>query len=115
MHRPFIRFAALATLAFSALLPAQAQSFVPVRDWDVYVDVPTRFAFVKTPKGWTFVRQLDEAQMAQLPASTLTSLLPPEPLDIQLAHPAMSASPRVMAMRAAAPRHAAATVTSAAQ
>jgi len=106
MHRQIVRFAALATLAFSAVLPAQAQSFVQVRDWDVYVDVPTRFAFVKTPKGWTFVRQLDEAQMAQLPPSTLTSLLPPEPVEIHYAHPAMELSPRLLAMRAAAPRHA---------
>jgi hypothetical protein len=106
MHRQIVRFAALATLAFSAVLPAQAQSFVQVRDWDVYVDVPTRFAYVKTPKGWTFVRQLDEAQMAQLPASTLTSLLPPEPVEIHYAHPAMELSPRMLAMRAAAPRHA---------
>ena len=115
MHRQVVRFAALATLAVSAVLPAQAQSFVPVRDWDVYVDVPTRFAFVKTPKGWTFVRQLDEAQMARLPASTLTSLLPPEPPEIHLAHPAMALSPRVLAMRAAAPRHAAAMVTTSAR
>ena len=106
MHRQFARFAALATLAFSALLPAQAQSFVQVRDWDVYVDVPTRFAFVKTPKGWTFVRQLDEAQMAQLPPTTLTSLLPPEPVEIHYAHPAMELSPRVLALRNSDRRHA---------
>ena len=53
-----------AAIAFAA--PAvRAQSFVPVRDWDVYVDLPTRFAYVKTPLGWKYIRQLDEAQMAQ--------------------------------------------------
>ncbi len=106
MQRLFTRFAVLATLALSAALPAQAQSFVQVRDWDVYVDVPTRFAFVKTPKGWTFVRQLDEAQMAQLPPSTLTSLLPPAPVEIHYAHPAMELSPRLLALRASDRRHA---------
>lgn len=101
MQRTFARFAALATLALSAVLPAHAQSFVQVRDWDVYVDLPTRFAYVKTPKGWTFVRQLDEAQMAHLPPTTLTALLPPEPAEIHYAHPAMELSPRVLAQRAA--------------
>ena len=79
-------------------MPAQAQSFIQTRDWDVYVDVPTRFAYVKTPaKGWVFVRQLDEAQMQRLHPSTLTALLPREDLDIHWAHPAMGPSPRLLA------------------
>ena len=91
--------AAVAFAGFAAALPAQAQSFVQTKDWDVYVDVPTRFAYVKTPAGWTFVRQLDEAQMAQLPASTLTALLPREEPEIQWAHPALELSPRMLALR----------------
>ena len=92
--------AAVAFAGFAAALPAQAQSFVQTKDWDVYVDVPTRFAYVKTPtRGWVFVRQLDEAQMDQLPASTLTALLPREEQEIQWAHPALELSPRVLAMR----------------
>lgn len=86
---------------------AQAQSFVQTRDWDVYVDLPTRFAYVKTPAGWTFVRQLDEAQMANLHPTTLTALLAPEQPEIRYAHPAMELSPRVMALRAAGTRLAA--------
>ena len=88
-------------LAAAAALPAQAQSFVQTRDWDVYVDLPTRFAYVKTPVGWKFVRQLDEAQMDRLHPTTLTALLPPEQPEIEYAHPAMELSPRVMALRAA--------------
>ena len=96
------RFFALAALTLAFAAPAaNAQSFVTVRDWDVYVDQPTRFAFVKTPTGWVFVRQLDEEQMARLPASTLTALLPPEQQpEIHYAHPALEPSPRMLAQRA---------------
>jgi hypothetical protein len=88
-------------LAFAfALHSAQAQSFVQVRDWDVYVDMPTGFAYVKTPAGWRFVRKLDDEQMARLPASTLTALLPPERPDVLYAHPALEPSPRMLALRA---------------
>lgn len=90
---------ALALASFAAALPAQAQGFVPVRDWDVYVDLPTGFAYVKTPQRWVFVRQLDAEQMSRLPASTLTALLPPEQQEIQWAHPALEESPRVLALR----------------
>ncbi|MBX3605211.1 MAG: hypothetical protein KF788_08065 [Piscinibacter sp.] len=94
----------LATLALALAstivgLPAQAQSFIQVRDWDVYVDLPTRFAYVKAPDRWVFVRQLDEEQMTRLPATTLTALLPPEQPEIRWAHPAMEESPRMLALR----------------
>ena len=92
--------AALAVSAFCAATAAEAQSFIPTRDWDVYVDLPTRFAYVKTPaKGWVFVRQLDEAQMDRLPPSTLTALLPREAEEIRWAHPALALSPRMLASR----------------
>jgi hypothetical protein len=104
MQRRLSHLVALSALAVAAALPVQAQSFIQVRDWDVYVDLPTRFAYVKTPAGWTFVRQLDEEQMTRLPASTLTALLPPEPQEIHYAHPALESSPRVMALRAADPK-----------
>ena len=88
-------------LAFAfGLSPAHAQSFFQVKDWDVYVDLPTGFAYVKTPVGWKFVRQLDEEQMSRLPDTTLTALLPPEQQEIHYAHPAMELSPRMMAVRA---------------
>ena len=64
-----------------------------VKDWDVYVDLPTRFAFVKTPTHWVFVRQLDEEQMTRLPSSTLTALLKVDDSEIRYAHPALEPSP----------------------
>ena len=92
--------AALALVAFAAAIPAQAQSFIQTRDWDVYVDVPTRFAYVKTPaKGWVFVRQLDETQMQNLHPATLTALLPREAEEIHWAHPALELSQRMLAIR----------------
>jgi hypothetical protein len=96
---------ALTFAALAAALPsvqAQAAEAPAVKDWDVFVDLPTGFAFVKTPLGWKFVRQLDAEQMARLPATTLTSLLPVDDGEVRYAHPALEPSPRVQAARAAA-------------
>jgi hypothetical protein len=78
---------ALSTVARDAIAQAPAPASVQAQDWDVFVDPPTRFAFVKTPRGWRFVRQLDEEQMTRLPPTTLTSLLPPDDTDVRLAQP----------------------------
>lgn len=51
---------------------------MPVKDFDVYVDTPTGFVFVKLPAGWKFVARLDSAEMSHLPGTVLTSLLPPD-------------------------------------
>jgi hypothetical protein len=95
----------LIALALACALPAahaeEGMSTVPTKDWDVYVDLPTGFAFVKTPLGWKFVRQLDSEQLSRLPPSTLTALLVPEDTGIRYAHPAMELSPRLQALRAA--------------
>jgi hypothetical protein len=65
--------------AFAALLVAGSalaqSSSVPVKDFDIYVDTPTGFVFVKLPAGWKFVAKLDDAQMNRLPGTVLTSLL----------------------------------------
>jgi hypothetical protein len=47
---------------------------VGVKNFDVFVDLQTGFAFVKTPDRWTFVRKLDAEQLKNLPPSTLTAL-----------------------------------------
>lgn len=67
----------LAALLLSASAFAQSSS-VPVKDFDVYVDTPTGFVFIKLPAGWKFVSRLDEAEMSRLPGTVHTSLLPPE-------------------------------------
>jgi len=66
---------ATATLSPAPAAPVAASAAaVAVRDFDVYVDLQTGFAFVKTPERWTFVRKLEAAQLKALPASTLTAL-----------------------------------------
>ncbi len=68
---------AFAALAISASAVAQTAS-MPVKDFDVYVDTPTGFVFVKLPAGWKFVAKIDEAEMGRLPGTVLTSLLAPD-------------------------------------
>lgn len=98
----------LAAPAAFAQAQGQSTSAIEVNDWDVYVDLPTRFAFVKTPTRWVFVRQLDEEQMTRLPRTTLTALLPIDDSEIRYAHPVLEPSPRVQALGRAQTRQAAA-------
>jgi len=78
----FALFAAFGSLSAQAADPtadASADSRqVQVKNFDVYVDLPTGFVFVKLPSGWKFIEKLDGAAMAQLPAGVLTALLLPE-------------------------------------
>lgn len=53
--------------AATAALLEQAKPFA------VFVDEETRFAFVRTPSKWRFVRQLDRGQMTRLHAETIVA------------------------------------------
>ncbi len=57
---------------------AVSEQAVSVKDYDVFVDLPTAFAFIKLPAGWKFIGKLDAEQLRRLPAGTLTALLQPE-------------------------------------
>lgn len=87
---PFIAVAAL----FSALAgsPVVAQEAVAVQDYDLFVDPPTAFAFIKLPSGWKFIGKLDSEQLKHLPPGTLTSLLPPDESSTRLAGEAPAAA-----------------------
>jgi hypothetical protein len=89
MFTPLARtfFCVAALLGVSAASPAYAQDETPasVRDYDVFVDLPTAFAFIKLPTGWKFIGKLDAEQLRQLPPGTLTSLLPPNDAATRLA------------------------------
>jgi hypothetical protein len=65
-----------ASLALAALSTHAAP--VEVHDFDIFVDPPTAFAFVKLPQGWKFVGKIDAKALSELPAKVHTSLLPPD-------------------------------------
>jgi hypothetical protein len=72
---------ALALTGLFGFAAANAQTIatadaVAVNDYDVFVDPPTAFAFIKLPTGWKFIGKLDAEQLRELPPGTLTSLLP---------------------------------------
>lgn len=77
-----VRHLSCLALMLGALIgsPAEAQTTeaVVVNDYDVFVDPPTAFAFIKLPTGWKFIGKLDAGQLRNLPQGTLTSLLPPD-------------------------------------
>lgn len=92
------RYAALAAfaalpLALALSQPAMAEPAAApvVSTFDVFVDLPTGFAFVKMPAGWKFVGKLEADQMRDLPNTVHTTLLPPDE-DRQYAHPAAKAT-----------------------
>lgn len=75
LARTLSRTLVAATLAATALSSAHAQTApVPVQDFSVFVDIATGFAFVKTPSGWRFVRQIEAEKLTQLHPSTLVAL-----------------------------------------
>jgi hypothetical protein len=80
MPRHFAHPLSCFALVLCALIgsPAEAQAVdaVVVNEYDVFVDPPTAFAFIKLPTGWKFIGKLDAAQLRHLPPGTLTSLLP---------------------------------------
>ena len=68
----------LAALAFAPTAYAEQAPAPAVKDYDVFVDPPTGFVFVKLPQGWKFAGKVDEAQVENLPPTVLTWLLPAE-------------------------------------
>ena len=67
-----------ALIASGAAGATEQTEAATVKDFDVYVDLPTGFTFVKMPQGWKFVGQLDQQAMRKLPGSVHTWLLPAE-------------------------------------
>ena len=88
--------ALLAALIGAPIQVLAAQDAVAVQDYDLFVDPPTAFAFIKLPTGWKFIGKLDAEQMHHLPPGTLTSLLPPDESSTRFASdtPAPAAEPR---------------------
>lgn len=57
---------------------AVAVSTDSAKTFDVFVDQPTGFTFVKMPTGWKFVGAVKQEEAHNLPATVLTSVLPPQ-------------------------------------
>ena len=80
MPTQLVRHVSCLALLLAALIApaahAQATNAVAVNEYDVFVDPPTAFAFIKLPTGWKFIGKLDAQQLRHLPPGTLTSLLP---------------------------------------
>lgn len=74
MLRTLVVSIATVLLSQAGLACAAAPDVAP-QTYQVFVDRPTGYAFIKTPYGWKFIRQLDRDQLARLPVSTRTSLL----------------------------------------
>lgn len=89
MPTNFARRLSCLTLVLAGLIGspvhAQATDAVVVNDYDVFVDPPTAFAFIKLPAGWKFIGKLDAEQLRDLPPGTLTSLLPADEGALKLA------------------------------
>lgn len=85
--RHLVCAAALVAAFAASTSHAQVDTKPVVRDYDVFVDLPTAFAFIKLPTGWKFIGKLDAEQLRHLPAGTITSLLPAEESDTRMAGP----------------------------
>lgn len=83
--RPLFCAAALLAVGAAPAAHARDDAAPVVRDYDVFVDLPTAFAFIKLPTGWKFIGKLDAEQLRQLPPGTLTSLLRPDDAATRLA------------------------------
>jgi hypothetical protein len=75
--------AVLVASALAAPVASFAQSNVPAgavqgpaQTFDVFVDQPTGFTFVKMPGGWKFVGEVSKEDARHLPNAVLTSVLP---------------------------------------
>lgn len=87
--KPFHLAGLAFTLALTALPSlAQAQpsqtppdSKVAVKNFDVFVDPPTGFVFIKLPQGWKFVGKVEPSTLSSLPPTVLTSLLAEDAAD----------------------------------
>lgn len=79
--------AALTLVLVTAPAWAQAEAApTAAKEFDVYVELATGNAYIKTPAGWRYIRQLDEAQLQQLPPTTLTTLAATDAQAVQLAY-----------------------------
>jgi hypothetical protein len=69
---------------FAQAVPGTSQGAVAAtaKNFDVFVDRPTGFTFVKLPGGWKFAGKVSPSDMRHLPSTVLTSVVADEPVQI---------------------------------
>jgi hypothetical protein len=88
--KPALRILIAATIVaasstvFAQVAPGASRGagVAPAKNFDVFVDKPTGFTFVKLPGGWKFAGRLGPSDMRHLPSTVLTSVVPDEPMRI---------------------------------
>lgn len=88
--KPVLRTLIAATIVaasptvFAQVAPGTSQGAVvaPAKNFDVFVDKPTGFTFVKLPGGWKFAGKVSPNDMRHLPSTVLTSVVPDEPMQM---------------------------------
>jgi hypothetical protein len=80
---------AASSTVFAQAAPVTSQGAVvaPAKNFDVFVDKPTGFTFVKLPGGWKFAGKVGPNDMRHLPSTVLTSVVPNEPMQMADDHP----------------------------
>jgi hypothetical protein len=75
---------AASSSAFAQAAPdtSATNGATPAKNYDVFVDKPTGFTFVKLPGGWKFAGKVSQNDTRHLPATVLTSVAPDEPMQM---------------------------------
>jgi hypothetical protein len=66
---------------------SQMDAVASAKNFDVFVDTPTGFTFVKLPGGWKFAGKVGPNDVRHLPAAVLTSIVPEEPVQMAEGYP----------------------------
>ena len=74
-----IMVASTAVFAQTAPETSPTVAATPAKNFDVFVDKPTGFTFVKLPGGWKFAGKVSPTDMRYLPSTVLTSVVPDKP------------------------------------
>jgi hypothetical protein len=88
--KPVLRSLIAATIVmtssavFAQAVPATSQgaAVAPAKNFDVFVDRPTGFTFVKLPGGWKFAGKVSPNDMRHMPSTVLTSVVADEPVQM---------------------------------
>jgi hypothetical protein len=88
--KPVLRSLIAATIVmasstvFAQTAPGASQlaAVAPAKNFDVFVDKPTGFTFVKLPGGWKFAGKVSPSDMRHLPSTVLTSVVADEPVQM---------------------------------